>query len=82
MKNFYPFPNVSRYAVLALFLAYGILLPNFAHAESCQAKAASLAAAKGGNVLSVSSQGNRCKIKLLIPSAKGPPKSKVFVVRK
>jgi len=82
MNKTFSYFTLSCIVMLALFMAVSFSAPSFARANSCQAKAARLAAAKGGSVLSVRSQGNKCKIKLLIQSPKGPPKSKVFVVRK
>ena len=59
-----------------------VALPATANAASCQSKAARLAASNNGSVLSVRSSGAKCRIKILIRPAKGPPKQKTFVVSK
>ena len=55
---------------------------NVAFAASCNAKASQLASSRGGNVLSVRSMGNKCKIRLLIKSRNKPPKRVTVVVSK
>ena len=72
----------AKLAVVAGLLGGTLALPSQADAASCSSRASSLAASKGGTVLSVSARGNKCVIKLLIKSSNGPPKRKTFRVSK
>lgn len=60
----------------------GLLIAPTASAESCQAKAAQVAASRGGKVLSVSASGSSCVIKLLVATSGGAPKRIVVTVPK
>jgi len=73
-----------RNAVALALMAQALLVgaPGVALAASCQALAAQVASSQGGVVLSVSSKGDKCQIKILIKSKNGPPKRKTVVVSK
>ena len=81
MKIHSPFRAIQFALVFGLVVGLA-LSGQSALAASCNAKASSLAASMGGNVLSVSASGDKCIIKLLIKSGNGPPKRKTFVVSK
>ncbi|MEP1206736.1 MAG: hypothetical protein ABJM29_07485 [Rhizobiaceae bacterium] len=69
-------------ALVAGLYGGSALMSGHAEAASCSARASSLAASKGGRILSVSARGNKCVIRLLIKPRSGPPKRKTFVVSK
>ena len=71
-----------KLALVAGLLGGSYLLPQQAEAASCSARASTVAAQQGGRVLSVSARNNKCVIKLLVKSKKGPPKRKTIVVSK
>lgn len=81
MKTLVP-TKIIHLALAAGLLCGSTLLPVQAEAASCSSRASSLAASKGGRILSVSARGGKCVIKLLIKPANGPPKRKTFVVSK
>jgi hypothetical protein len=78
----YVLPILFRLIILSGVVLGPGLFGSVSYAASCSSRAASLAASKGGSVLSVKTSGADCIIKLLIKSASGPPKRKTFVVSK
>ena len=82
MKNICTHSRNLKTALSAVIVVVFVAQAAPSLAASCNAKASQLAASKGGQVLSVTTQGNSCKIKLLVRSKKGPPKRQTFVVRK
>lgn len=66
--------------LLALFVVIAASIPSVASA--CDAKAESVAASMGGEVLSVRAVGNKCRIKVLVNQAGKPPKIRTVVVSK
>ena len=80
--------KISNVAV-ATAAAFAILLmqPSIGHAASCAAKASSVAAQNGGQLLSVATIGSgasaKCRITILVKSSSGgPARKKTITVKK
>lgn len=67
-------------ALVSLGLSMPIL--SAAHAGVCDTRAAQVARQMNGQVLSAVSQGNSCRIQILVSTGNGPPKRQTVVVRK
>lgn len=53
-----------------------------AQAATCNDRAAQLVRETGGQILSIETRGDNCRIRIALPTRSGPPRSKLFVVRK
>ena len=65
----------------ALIAFQPFIAPPEAHA-SCAARAAQVASQTGGRVVSVQRSGNNCRVRVVVRSGNGPPRSRVVVVRR
>lgn len=75
--------SVSRFSA-AFFLAVLLSMgrADIAQAASCEEKARELASSSGAKVLAVSTDGDKCVIRLLVQDGNKPPRRKTVVVAK
>lgn len=77
------FDRLAHLSVKAAIAAFLVLsLPGPALAQTCEDKARAIASRSGAQVLAVSSEGNKCVIRLLVRERGKPPRRETVVINK